>query len=430
MTDSPTLQPDLPHDAYAALRVPDYRRYLTGNLLALLGSQMQAVAVGWELYERTHRPLHLGLVGLVQVIPVVALALPAGQIIDWLNRRYVIMGALLAMASCSLVLAALSWWHAGIAWIYVCLFINGVARAFLMPAKSAFLPLLVPRDRFANAVMWSTSGFQLASIVGPGLGGLLIAVAGAASWVYLLDGLLALFFLFTLIGVRARAQTPSLQPLGLRSLAAGIQFVWRTKLILGAISLDMFAVLLGGATALLPIYAKDILDAGPQGLGWLRAAPGVGALLMSIVLAHRRPTQRAGRNLLWSVAGFGLVTVVFGLSRSFWLAWAMLFLAGALDMVSVIIRHTLLQLRTPDGMRGRVSAVNGMFISISNELGEFESGMVAHLFDRPQDPVFGPLVSVVSGGVGTILVVLGIAWLFPEVRRCSRLDEGPGPEGG
>ena len=430
MTDSPTLQPDLPHDAYAALRVPDYRRYLTGNLLALLGSQMQAVAVGWELYERTHRPLHLGLVGLVQVIPVVALALPAGQIIDWLNRRYLIIGALLAMASCSLVLAALSWWHAGIAWIYVCLFINGVARAFLMPAKSAFLPLLVPRDRFANAVMWSTSGFQLASIVGPGLGGLLIAVAGAASWVYLLDGLLALFFLFTLMGVRSRVQTPSVEPIGLRSLAAGIQFVWRTKLILGAISLDMFAVLLGGATALLPIYAKDILDAGPQGLGWLRAAPGVGALLMSIVLAHRRPTQRAGRNLLWSVAGFGLVTVVFGLSRSFWLAWAMLFLAGALDMVSVIIRHTLLQLRTPDGMRGRVSAVNGMFISISNELGEFESGMVAHLFDRPQDPVFGPLVSVVSGGVGTILVVLGIAWLFPEVRRCSRLDEGPGPEGG
>jgi MFS family permease len=424
MTDPPIL-PDLPHDAYAALRVPGYRRYLAGNLLALLGSQMQAVAVGWELYERTHRPLHLGLVGLVQVLPVVALALPAGQVIDWLSRRLVIRGALLAMAGCSLALAALSWWQADIVWLYVCLFLNGVARAFLMPAKSAFLPLIVPRERFANAVMWSTSGFQLASIVGPGLGGILIAVAGKAAWVYLLDGLLSLFFLLILMGVPARAQTASVEPLGLRSLAAGLRFVWHTKLILGAISLDMFAVLLGGATALLPIYAKDILAAGPQGLGWLRAAPGLGALLMSFVLAHRRPTQQAGRNLLWSVAGFGLVTVVFGLSHSFWLAWGMLFLSGALDMVSVIIRHTLLQLRTPDAMRGRVSAVNGMFISISNELGEFESGMVAHLFDRPQDPAFGPLVSVVSGGVGTMLVVAGIAWLFPEVRRCSRLDEVP-----
>jgi MFS family permease len=425
MDHSPSLPPDLPHDAYAALRLPDFRRYLSGNLLALLGWQMQTVAVGWELYQRTHQALHLGLVGLVQVIPVVALALPAGQLIDRLDRRRVIVVALLAISVCSLVLAAVSWWQVAIRWIYVCLFVAGVARAFLMPGKAAFLPLIVPRDRFANAVTWSTSGFQLASILGPGVGGLMIAACGAAVWVYLLDAVLATFFVVQLLRVRARPQTPSTEPLGLRSLAAGVTFVWRTKVVLGAISLDMFAVLLGGATALLPIFAEDILQAGPQGLGWLRSAPGLGALLMSFGLAHRPPTRRAGPALLWAVAGFGAATVVFGFARSFWLAWGMLFLTGGLDMVSVVIRHTLLQLRTPDMMRGRVSAVNGLFISISNELGEFESGMVAQLFHRPQDPIFGPTVSVVSGGIGTILVVLLTAWLFPEVRRCGRLDEVP-----
>jgi len=197
-------------------------------------------------------------------------------------------------------------------------------------------------------------------------------------------------------------------------------------LILGAISLDMFAVLLGGATALLPVYAKDILHAGADGLGWLRAAPGLGALLTSYILTHRPPLQRAGAALLWAVAGFGAATVVFGLSRTFWLAFPVLFLAGAFDMVSVVIRHTLIQLWTPDAMRGRVSAINGMFIGISNELGEFESGTVAHLFERPNDPAFGPTVSVVSGGVGTMLVVLLAAWLFPTLRRHRRLDDSPG----
>jgi hypothetical protein len=253
----------------------------------------------------------------------------------------------------------------------------------------------------------------------------MIAWCGAAVWVYLLDAVLAAFFAVQLLRVRARPQAPSTEPLGLRSVAAGVTFVWRTKVVLGAISLDMFAVLLGGATALLPIFADDILQAGPQGLGWLRAAPGLGALLMSFGLAHRPPIRRAGPALLWAVAGFGAATVMFGFARSFWLAWGMLFLTGGLDMISVVIRHTLLQLRTPDAMRGRVSAVNGLFISISNELGEFESGMVAHWFHRPLDPFFGPTVSVVSGGIGTILVVLLTAWRFPEVRRCDRLDDVP-----
>lgn len=425
MSDPPATRPVLSHDAYAALRVADFRRYLGGNLLALFGSQMQTVAVGWELYERTGKAWHLGLVGLVQVIPVIALALPAGQLVDRLERRRVVMGALLAMVGCSLALAAVSWSHQHYVWVYTCLFVNGVARAFQQPARSALVPQLVPRERFGNAVTWSTSGFQFATIVGPGLGGLMIAWTGAAYWVYLLDAALAAVFFLALTRVTPRPAAARAEPVSFRTLAAGAAFVWRTKLILGAISLDMFAVLLGGATALLPIYAKDILHVGPDGLGWLRAAPGVGAMLMSLILAHHPPVDRVGRKLLWSVAGFGGAIVIFGLSRSFWLSCGMLFLTGALDMVSVIIRHTVLQLRTPDAMRGRVSAVNGMFIGISNELGEFESGTVAALFERSGDPAFGPTMSVVSGGLGTVLVVLLIAWRFPEVRRCQRMDEGP-----
>jgi MFS family permease len=293
----------------------------------------------------------------------------------------------------------------------------------LQPGKSALLPLIVPRSRFTNAVTWSTSGFQLATVIGPAAGGLVIAVTGAALWVYLLDAALGLAFVIALSGLRPRPPAASQERIGMQSLLAGAAFVWRTKLILGAVSLDMFAVLLGGATALLPVYAKDILHSGADGLGWLRAAPGLGALLTSYILTHRPPIQRAGATLLWSVAGFAAATIVFGVSRSFWLAWAMLFLTGAFDMVSVVIRHTLIQLWTPDAMRGRVSAVNGMFIGISNELGEFESGTVAHLCRRSGDAAFGPTASVVIGGVGTILIVLWAAWAFPALRRHGRVDE-------
>jgi MFS family permease len=363
-------------------------------------------------------------VGLVQVIPVILLALVAGQAIDRLDRRHVIIAALITMTGCSLGLAVISWRQADYRWIYVCLFVNGIARAFLQPGKSALLPLIVTRTRFANAVTWSTSGFQLASVIGPSLGGLMIAWTGSAAWVYCFDAVLSGAFVAACLTFRPRPPTASQERIGLRSLFAGAAFVWRTKLILGAISLDMFAVLLGGATALLPVYA-EILEAGPEGLGWLRAAPGLGALLTSCLLTLRPPIRRAGLTLLWSVTAFGLATVVFGLTRWFWVSWAMLFVTGAFDMVSVVIRHTLIQLWTPDAMRGRVSAINGMFIGISNELGEFESGTVAHLFERPGSMAFGPTVSVVSGGIGTILVVLLAAGLCPELRRHGRLDEGP-----
>lgn len=425
MSASPPDDSHLPHDAYAALRVPEFRRFWIGNFLAILGSQMQFVAIGWDIYERTGQTLQLGLVGLVQVIPVVLLALPAGQVIDRLDRRHVIIAALVAMMACSLALAGIAWQQADYRWIYVCLFVNGVARAFLQPAKSALLPLIVPRSRFANAVTWGTSGFQLATVMGPALGGRLIAWTAGALGVYALDAALSLAFAAAVFSLRPRSPASSQERVSLRSLLAGAAFVWRTKLILGAISLDMFAVLLGGATALLPVYAKDILLAGAVGLGSLRAAPGLGALLTSYILTHRPPLQRAGATLLWAVVGFGAATVVFGLSRSFWLAWGALFLAGAFDMVSVVIRHTLIQLWTPDAMRGRVSAINGTFISVSNELGEFESGTVAAFFEQPEDPAFGPTVSVVSGGLGTILIVLLAAWLFPALRRHGRLDDSP-----
>lgn len=426
MPEPPDDDPPLPHDAYAALRVPEFRRFWIGNLLALLGVQMQFVAIGWDIYERTGNSLHLGLVGLVQVIPVILLALPAGQLIDRIDRRRVIAGSLISMLGCSLALAAISWWRADYRWIYACLLVNGVARAFWQPAKAALVPLIVSRRRFANAVTWNASGFQLAAVAGPACGGLAIAWTRSATCVYLLDAALALPFLAALCGMRPRPPAFGLESLGLRSLSAGLAFVARTKLVLGVMSLDMFAVLLGGATALLPVYAKDILRAGPEGLGWLRAAPGLGALCTSYLLAHRPPVRRAGPALLGAVTGFGAATVVFGLSRSFWLSWGMLFLTGALDTISVVIRHTLIQLWTPDALRGRVSAVNGMFIGVSNELGEFESGTVAHFFERPHDPAFGPTASVVSGGLGTILVVLLVAWLFPEVRR---LDQAA-PRGG
>jgi len=406
---------------YAVLRIPDFRRFLVGNLLALFGSQMQSVAVGWELFERTGKPLDLGLVGLAQVVPVIALALPAGQLIDRWDRRRVIMIALCVFVLCSLALAAVSIWQLPIGWVYACLVLNGAARAFHQPAKSAFLPTLVPTHQFTSAVTWSTSGFQLATIVGPGIGGLVYAWVGRAYWVYVLDAVLCVWFLIMLMRIAPHV-VPHREPITLRTLLGGVEFVWRTKIILGALSLDMFAVLLGGATALLPFFA-DIMQLGPDGLGWLRSAPGVGALCISIILAHMPPIRRAGPTLLWSVAGFGAATVVFGLARDFWLAWSMLFLTGALDMISVIIRHTLVQTSTPDAMRGRVSAVNSVFISVSNELGAFESGLVAQWFVRPHDPAFGPMVSVVSGGVGTILVVLATAILVPSVRRYGKLGE-------
>jgi MFS family permease len=412
------------HDPYAALRGRDYRWFLSGNFPYLIGLNMQTVAVSWEIYDRTKSNLSLALVGLVQIVPVVGLFMPAGHLIDRLDRRKILMVAMAAAALWSLGLAYCSASAAPVAWDYLFLFLVGVSRTFMQPARAAFLPQIVPWEVFSNAVTWNSTAFQLSSVVGPALAGVLIAWFRQGTWIYGLTAVLALINCACLAMIRSRPFVPSSEPASLTALAAGLSFVWRTKVMLGAITLDMFAVLLGGVTALLPVYQEEILKVDPTGFGWMRAAPGIGAVCMSFVLAHRPPLERAGRALLFAVAGFGLTTILFGVSRYFPLSLALLFLLGALDMISVVIRHTLVQLLTPDDMRGRVSAVNGMFIGISNELGEFESGMVAHLFDRSGDRSFGPTVSAVSGGVGTLAVVGLVAVIWPQLRNYGRLD-GP-----
>jgi MFS family permease len=420
---SPSDESEPRHDPYAAMRIRDYRWFLSGNLPYLVGLNMQTTAVSWEIYDRTKSKFALAMVGLVQIVPVVGLFMPAGHLIDRVDRRKILMAALLTAMICSTGLAYCSWTAAPVMWMYVFLLFIGVARTFMQPARAAFLPQIVPREMFSNAVTWSSTGFQLSSVLGPAAAGPLIAWQLNGTLVYSLAAAMALYNGACLAMIRSRPFVPSREPPTLAALAAGLSFVWRTKVMLGAITLDMFAVLLGGVTALLPVYQEDILKVDPNGFGWMRAAPGIGAVCMSFLLAHRPPLERAGRALLLAVAGFGVVTIVFGFSRVFALSLAMLLLLGALDMISVVVRHTLVQLLTPDDMRGRVSAVNGMFIGISNELGEFESGMVAHAFDRDDNPAFGPTVSAVSGGVGTLLVVAAVGLIWPQLRNYGRLND-------
>lgn len=420
--------PGREYDPYAALRNRNFRLLLSGNMLSLVGFQMQTFAIGWDLYDRTRSTLPLMWVGLAQVIPVILFFLPAGHIIDRLDRRWIMMFGLGLAILASLGLAANATFGGDLRWSYLALFLIGSARAFVQPARAALLPQIVPRETFSNAVTWSSGGFQLAMVAGPAVAGLVIVWLGGATPVYLLNAALAALYCVFVASIVPRPYVPSSERPSFRSLAAGLSFVWRTKVILGAITLDMFAVLLGGATALLPVYAKEILDADPVRLSWLRSAPGVGALCMSFLLAHRPPMERAGRALLWAVAGFGFATIIFGLSHTMALSLLMLFLLGALDMISVVIRHTLVQLMTPDAMRGRVSAVASMFIGVSNELGEAESSFVAWLFRRESNLAFGPIVSVVSGGVGTLIVVAAVTILWPDVRRYGRLDGQPNPQ--
>jgi MFS family permease len=378
-----------------------------------MGQQMLSVAIGWELYERTHSALALGLVGLVQVLPVIFLALLAGQVADQFDRRRIVLITQGVLALCSIGLALISYGQGLVLLIYLCLFIIGTARAFNNPARAALLPQLVPKKIFSNAVTWNSSGFQLAAMLGPALAGLLIAVQKSATWVYIFCALSALIFFGCLFLIKGRQAERSTEPVTFKSLAAGFSFVWQTKIILAALTLDLFAVLLGGATTLLPIFAKDILHVGPDGLGWLRAAPAIGAFMMALTITYLPTMSQAGKTLLWAVGGFGAATIGFGLSQSFWFSLFMLVLIGALDSISVVVRQTLVQLRTPDEMRGRVSAVNGMFISTSNELGGFESGLAASLF--------GPVLAVVGGGIGTIAVVLAVAIVWPEIRKLKSL---------
>ncbi len=414
------LNTSRPHDPYQALRFADYRLLLTGNLIAFIGSQMLTLAIGWELYERTSSALDLGLVGLVQVIPVLALVLVTGHVADRYDRKKIVMLSQLVLVGASLGLTVLAYAHGPLIGIYGLLLIMGIGTAFNGPASRTLTPEVVPEWAFENAATWSSSSLQVASVVGPALGGVIIALFGTTLLIYVLNAVAATTYVVLLLFVRGgqasdHRSSKRREPPTLRSLGEGIGFLQRTPIVLAVITLDLFAVLFGGATTLLPIYARDILHVGPSGLGWLRAAPSIGALCMAFYLAHRPPMKRAGVTFILAVAGFGVATIVFGLSQSFGLSLLMLFALGGLDNISVIVRNTLTLLRTPNEMRGRVAAINGLFISASNQLGGFESGLTAQLF--------GPVLSVVGGGIGTIVVVALAAWIWPELRRLGTLRE-------
>ncbi|QIR37723.1 MFS transporter [Tolypothrix sp. PCC 7910] len=403
------------HDSFAALRFRDYRLFTIGRVVLFTGSQMQTVAIGWELYERTNSAMVLGGVGLAQVVPMIALTLIAGHVADKCDRKLTTLLSILLLALCSLALAVVSYTQGAISLFYTCLVLTGVAKAFLKPASDAMMWQLIPTSAFTNAATWNSTSFQLATVIGPAFGGFAIAAFGNATSVYILAAVAAFLCFALTLPIKQQNTTLSKEPISLKALAGGAEFVWKNQIILAAITLDMFAVLLGGAVALLPIFAKDILHVGPVELGYLQAAPSIGALIMAVTLAHLPPMRKAGTALLWSVVGFGVVTIIFGLSRWFWLSLLMLALSGALDSISVVIRHTLVQIRTPNHLRGRVAAINSVFISASNELGGFESGLAAALF--------GPIVSVVGGGIGTILVVVATAMIWPEIRKLGALHE-------
>jgi MFS family permease len=400
--------------AGAALRRSNFRHYMIVRVLTTTATEMQAVAVAWQIYALTHRPLDLGLVGLAQFLPGILLFLVTGQTADRFARQRILQICCGGFALCSLLLLGLTWrGMASIFPIYAVLLLNGAVRAFNGPAGQAFLPLLVTEEAFPKAVAWNSSIFQAATIAGPVVGGLLYGWTGSPAMVYSCAAVEYVAALAVLAGIRIRAAQGQRPAASYEMALEGLRYIRRNKLVLGAISLDLFAVLLGGAVALLPVYAREILKIGASGLGILRSAPGVGAVVTALAVSHWPLRRRAGVIMLWCVCGFGVFTVVFGLSRRPVLSLAALALIGACDMVSVIVRHTLVQLSTPDQMRGRVSAVNMVFIGASNEVGQFESGLTAQWF--------GTVPAVVLGGLGTIAIVALWAWRFPALRRVDAL---------
>ncbi len=374
---------------------------------------MISVAVGWQLYERTGDPWALGLVGAAELTPVLFLMIVAGNAADRYPRRNIGMFAHSLLTVAAIGLALVSWLDGPTYAIYSLLALVGSARAFASPSVNTILPQLLAPAEFANANAWLASTFQLAAITGPAVGGMLIAATGAATVPFAVAAVGQLIFIGMLRTLPLRMPPPAGDKRSARDLFAGFRFVRQNPLFLSAITLDLFGVLFGGAVALLPIFAKDILAVGPAGLGWLRAAPGLGALTMALVTTRLPPWRRPGRVLLMVVAGFGLAMIGFGLSRSFPLSLACLYMTGVFDNVSVVIRLTLEQIITPDHLRGRVSAINYVFIGFSNEFGAFESGGTAALF--------GPTLSVVGGGVATLLVVASVGAVWPQLARIGPL---------
>jgi len=417
-TTPPTNAPD----TYAALRIPNFRRYIIALFTLTVGLQIQGTVVGWQIYDLTHDPLALGLVGLAEALPAISMSLFSGHVADTHKRRRVALWALGVLVLCSIGLwlfahdapfgAPMSV-KARVNSIYLVIAASGVARAFLQPARQALSAELVPREIFTNSVTWRSGSWQLAAVLGPALGGLLYAIGGTTLG-YAVD--IALMCVAVLVMFAVRHKSPireeRSESIG-TALTGGLRFVFGEPLLLSALTLDLFSVLFGGATALLPVFAADILHVGPSGLGLLRAAPAVGAVLTSVLLTRWPPFARTGPNLLFAVSGFGACMIGFGWSTTLWVSVAFLAAGGAFDMVSVVIRSVMLQSRTPESLLGRVSAVNQIFIGSSNEIGAFESGLSAKWL--------GAVPSVVLGGFATLAVVGMVAWRVPMLRRMRQL---------
>jgi MFS family permease len=396
---------------------------------------MLPVAVEWEIYLRKHSMLALSFIGLAQMVAIVLWTLPAGYIADNFNRKRVILLMALIICLSALSLTLISAFNAPITYMYVCLIVLGSAKTILWPANASFLPHLVTREEFPRAVIFNSGTFQLACVVGGAAGGAVIWLTNREWPVYAITLLTSVIYFILLTCIRQEHKIAVRQPFSFAILTAGLKYIFENKIILGVITLDLFAVLLGGATSLFPVFARDILKSGPSGYGILVAAMPIGAVVCAFWLAHRPPMQKAGRSMLLSVAAFGVATIVFGVANQncfgsaipntawFWLAFLMMVICGGVDNVSVVVRHSLVQLLAPDEKRGRISAINSLFIGTSNELGAFESAFLAWLFVQQMGytNATGSIISAVVGGIGTILVVLAIAWIWPQIRRYGKL---------
>jgi len=405
---------------YAALKIRDFRLFISARFCTTLAIQIQAVVVGWQVYEITRDPLSLGLIGLAEALPSIAVSLYAGHLADVMDRKRIIIITLFTLVTCS---AALLYFTTdlggfillnGVLPIYIVIFVSGIARGFLTPANFSFMPQLIPRDLYQNAISWNSTLWEMASIGGPPIGGLIYGFFGITA-AYSVDAILVLAG-FTLALFVANRPIPTIteEQGTIDKIKAGLRFVFQNKIILSAITLDLFAVLFGGAVALLPIFADQILGVGKIGLGFLRSAPGIGAVLMAVYLTHNPIKKSMGRILLYSVGGFGLCMILFAVSHNFWLSMVVLAISGGFDCVSVIVRGTLLHTLTPENMKGRVAAVNNIFIGSSNEIGAFESGVAARLLRV--------VPSVIFGGVMTILVVGLTAWKAPTLRKLENVN--------
>lgn len=416
-------EPVQKHDAYLAFRYPQFRLFAVGYVLAVLSSQIFATTVQWDIFQRTGSKLALGVIGLMGAIPNLLLALPAGHVADSLPRKRVLIVTQAILSVIPMIVAQTRWWGNG--WqrsevVFALVALNAVTLTFARPARGSLMSNLVPRDSFLNVSTWVSSMFEMASWIGPAICGIILASSSkyGLDYAYVAAASFMLICLIVTLPLRPNVSYRVREPISVASLLSGVHFVFSNPLLWGSMLLDLLAVLLGGATYLLPVFAER-LGTGPVGYGALRGAPALGAACMAVLQAHLPPYRKAGRALFLAVAAYGCATIVFGLSQNLYLSLAMLFLVGVADNVSVVIRHTLVQTLTPDSMRGRVAAVNQVFIGASNELGGFESGVTAHWL--------GPVVSVVSGGIGAILVVLGIGYTAKPLRELGRLTDLPGP---